>query len=714
MKSLSFSSIILFTFSVLFLTPSSGGTDEWQGWRGLNKQACSEASEVPVEWTSSEHIMWKVNIEGEGYSSPVVDENSVFITSARFTKGHIDPNKVIICFLLIVTIFLILRNSAQLFSDLRINDYLTGNGIISVFFQLSAYGLLAFGFIVMCWMFFNENRSQGERILISYFFSGSVFLCALFSLIVRFPKDSSSRIIAGIITIISVPLLVIFHPIPEFYFAEDFFRITNLWIFQLMVPSVILPGLFSLFLLLTPVIITKRRLKFTSKIFRQADQQRKITLRIRISAIVFFLMGLTGFMTIPAISLAKWLNRDTLTRIQAPFGLGVFFNPEYSFPFFLSVIGIVFILLFFTGINAEAIKANKNQHINNSAILCSSLIFFAILNLSTNDPTYTREIICIDRYNGKIKWKKECMTSPAVSCSNYNSQATPTPLIDNKNIYAYFGSAGFFSADKKGSLKWRNTDLPYESIHGVGGSPVLSNDGIVLLNSMAKNPYLTLLDTATGAQLWKTNMSPFGDVGGEYRTPLVFELNGQKVIIEWSSARASLVVYAAKTGMILYLYNAGWTIAGESISTPVMSEGIIYLPTRSSVAALDILKLARNESPILWIAELNDKGPDTSSPVLVNGMLFMVSDNGIATCLSSKTGEIYWQEKLKGNYFSSPVSAGERVYFSNSAGMTTVVQCSPKFRILNENYLPEGIYATLVPVDGQLFIRTKNTLWCIK
>ena len=713
MKLLVRSNIILVIFFILFIPSSLAGTDEWPGWRGLNKQACSDASEVPVEWTSSEHILWKVNIEGEGYSSPVADESSVFITSARFTTGNIELNKIIICFLLIVTIFLILRNSAQLFSHLRINDYLTGNGIISVFVQLAAYGLLAFSFIVMCWMFFNENRSQGERILISYFFSGSVVFCSLFSLIVRFPKDSSTRIIAGIVAIISVPFLVKFHPIPEFYFSGDFFRITNLWIFQLIVPAVILPGLFSLFLLLTPVFTRWPGIESSNNL-KLADHPGKITLRIRISAIMFFLLGLTGFMAMPAISLAKWINRDALTRIQAPFGLNVFINPEYSFPFFLSVISIVFFLLFLTGIKAVVFKPEKKQHIINSAVLCSSLIFFAILNLGSNVPVYTREIICIDRYNGKIKWKKECETSPAVSCSNYNSQATPTPLIDDNNIYAYFGSAGLFSTDKKGSLKWRNTDLPYESIHGVGGSPVLCSDGIVLLNSMAKNPYLTLLDRDTGAQLWKTNMSPYGGVGGEYRTPLIFELNGEEVIIEWSTARASLVIYSANTGMILYQYNASWALDGESISTPVISDGIIFLPTRASMVALDILKLTRNESPILWISELSDKGPDTSSPILVNGMLFMVSDNGIATCMSSKTGEIIWQEKLKGTYFSSPVSVGERIYFSNSAGMTTVVQCSPKFRILNENSLPEGIYATLVPVNGQLFIRTKSTLWCIK
>jgi outer membrane protein assembly factor BamB len=709
-----FRSVIILIFLIIFPFSSAiAGRDEWQGWRGLNKQACSESKNGPVEWTSSENILWKVNIRGEGYSSPVVSENSVFVTSARFSNEGFKRNSIVICLLLTIVIFIILKISYSLVKELRINYNWYSCENISIVFQLIAYGLMAFCFSVVCWMLFSENRSQGERILIGYLFSGSVSFYCLIFILIQNRKESLRRLIAGIIVIISVILLVNYHPIPEFYFTRDFFRIENLWIFQLIVPGAILPVLFSFYMMVKALVLKNHPKKAENHNLNPPGKQGKLTPALRISAFFAFFLGLSGFMAIPLISIAKWLNREAFARIQPAFSLNVFFDPEYSYPFFLSVISGGFLILFLIDVKGKS-YTSRNRNVLLSSIFCISLVFFALLNFVSDDPVYKREIICLDRFTGKLNWEKKYPGSPAVSCSNYNSQATPTPVIDSNNIYAYFGSAGLVCTDKGGRSKWENTNLPFEGIHGVGGSPVLCKYGIVLLNSMAKSPYITLVDSLTGTALWKTDLLPYGDTGGEYRTPLICELNGHEVIIEWSSARAKLVIYEARTGKVLYQYDKTWTTTGESVSTPVICDGVIFLPDKSRMVGFDILKLSRGESPILWISELNDKGPDTSSPVLAKGMLFMVSDNGTASCLDSKTGKILWQEKLKGTYFSSPISIDDRIYFSNCSGTTTVIQCSSQFRLLAENNLPEGIYSTLVPVDGQLFIRTKNILWCVK
>jgi outer membrane protein assembly factor BamB len=705
--------IILILFMILIMSSAFAGADHWQGWRGLKKQACSDTNAGPVNWNASDNILWKVNIEGEGYSSPVVSESSVFITSAKFSNGNSRLNTIIICLLITSALALIIRNLILFFRDLRTNHDNPGNSSIAVVSQAAAYGLMAFCFCITCWMCFNENRSQSEWVLVSYFFSAAVTLYCLFFLVISFTKGSSLRIIGGISIIVCVILLLNNHPIPEFFSTNDFFRLENLWIFQLIVPAVVLPILFSLFILVEAFVFKNHRQKAVKHDLTPPGKQSRITRSIQVSAFIAFFLGLSGFMAIPVLSLAKWLNRDAFVRIQPSFSLDVFLNPEYSYPFFLSVISAGFLLLVLIDRKGDRNRL-KNQGFFHSAVFCISLIFFILLNYFSPEPGYIREIICIDRLTGKIMWKKECLRSPAVISSNYNSQATPTPLIDNDNIYAYFGSAGFVGLDKTNLMKWENKDLPFECIHGVGASPVLCKDGIVVLNSMAKNPYLTLIDTETGNPKWRTNLKPYEGEGGEYRTPLVWEIDGNEVILEWSSARAEVVIYDAKTGRILFQYKTNWTTKGESVSTPVISDGVMFLPDKSCMVAFDILKLSRGESPIIWKTELKIDGPETSSPVLANGMLFMISDNGTASCLNSKTGEILWQKRLNGNYFSSPVSIGDRIYFSNTAGMTKVIQCSSQFRLLAENILPEGIYSTLVPVDGELFIRSKNTLWCIK
>jgi outer membrane protein assembly factor BamB len=433
----------------------------------------------------------------------------------------------------------------------------------------------------------------------------------------------------------------------------------------------------------------------------------------RIISLVAVLLGLLGFILIPVIAIGKWYMRDDLAGIKNQLNLKLFLDPGFVHPFFLGTISLGFLLWFFIEKKKDGFDHGDRSDLSPVLTFCAAIIFI-LLNYGRQDPFVSREIICIDRHSGITKWKREVLIGPAADCSNYNSQATPTPLIDSNSVYAYFGSAGLVATDHFGNIKWKNCGLPFKSIHGAGASPVLWKGGIIILSSMSDKPYLTSLDKKTGREQWKTNLPAISGVGGEYRTPMVFESDGKELILEWSTARSQLVIYEAKTGMIVCQFNTTWAAREEAIATPCIYNGVLYLSDIERVVALDIIRLIKNDSPIMWDSELKGRGPTTSSPVLSHGSFFMISDNGITTCMDSKTGDISWQKKLKGVYFASPVSIGNNIHFSNSAGITTVIESSNQYKQIAENVLPEGIYSSFAPVDGQLFIRTKNTLWCVK
>ncbi len=96
--------------------------------------------------------------------------------------------------------------------------------------------------------------------------------------------------------------------------------------------------------------------------------------------------------------------------------------------------------------------------------------------------------------------------------------------------------------------------------------------------------------------------------------------------------------------------------------------------------------------------------------ILSDGLLFMVSDAGIATCADAKTGDPVWSERIPGNYSASPVMAEGRLYFLNEAGLTTVVRATRQFEILASNDLAEKALASPTPDDGTLYIRTETKL----
>jgi outer membrane protein assembly factor BamB len=99
---------------------------------------------------------------------------------------------------------------------------------------------------------------------------------------------------------------------------------------------------------------------------------------------------------------------------------------------------------------------------------------------------------------------------------------------------------------------------------------------------------------------------------------------------------------------------------------------------------------------------------------MVDGLMFLVTETGMAFCLEAKTGEILWKKRLKGRYYSSVIMIGNQVLFTNEYGQTTIVAVSREFRQLAENTLDESVYASFAPLGNQLFVRTTKYLYCIQ
>ena len=114
---------------------------------------------------------------------------------------------------------------------------------------------------------------------------------------------------------------------------------------------------------------------------------------------------------------------------------------------------------------------------------------------------------------------------------------------------------------------------------------------------------------------------------------------------------------------------------------------------------------------IVW--EYDGGTPDTCCPVVWAELLFMVSDDGIARCLDARTGHLQSTQRLKGKYKASPIGAEGRIYFLNTEGLCTVISATPRFDKLLENKLDDEFLASPAVSDGKIFLRGKNTLYCI-
>ena len=107
--------------------------------------------------------------------------------------------------------------------------------------------------------------------------------------------------------------------------------------------------------------------------------------------------------------------------------------------------------------------------------------------------------------------------------------------------------------------------------------------------------------------------------------------------------------------------------------------------------------------------------PNVPSPVLHDGVLYLTKDGGILTALSAADGSVLKQGRLReamGRYFASPVAVGDRLLAADETGQVSVIQPGADWSVLRTVAMGEAIYATPVAMDGRLFVRTQEALYC--
>ncbi|MCY3777807.1 MAG: PQQ-binding-like beta-propeller repeat protein, partial [Candidatus Aminicenantes bacterium] len=71
---------LTFLLASLLGVPQLAAQD-WPEFRGPTAQGHSDAVDLPLTWSESENVVWKVPIPGQGWSSPVVRDGKIWLTT---------------------------------------------------------------------------------------------------------------------------------------------------------------------------------------------------------------------------------------------------------------------------------------------------------------------------------------------------------------------------------------------------------------------------------------------------------------------------------------------------------------------------------------------------------------------------------------------------------------------------------------------------------
>jgi outer membrane protein assembly factor BamB len=745
--------------------------EEWPGWRGGIREGRSASPHGPLDLSAERNVVWKTSLPGAGHSSPIVTQDAVYVTTTW--NAETDP-RVLTVFRSLLWLTLLLIAVPTFGFLLRRCVPEEGSRIgVRVLLGLAGTGLLV---ILLCGLIFygegilNFNRAV-ERGWIA------ACLCGTHCLLLSSLYAASSRragLVGGLSLLAFASVLALTIPDRAHTVAADpLSDVSKLIYVTIAIPALV--GLARLFwrcpdvrrqagkngqetsaprcfllwrivqgaVLLLPFLLVAFLLHLAAASGESLD--RTISVGTPYAPRLPVWTPILPLLLLALLLLARWrrgdsfwLNSGVVVSALMMALTGLLSGAEQlvvRVPYIAYLLGEItftpllggtaltlFVVACIAAPTALLLHALHRRRLSPPPVLPGIVrvaavllipLYFVYANALSRVPHMERGIVCLDRQSGGIRWFCGGVVAPNSVMHGDNSPATPTPVTDGERIYAYFGTPGLLCADTRGRRLWINRELPYSSREGVASSPILCQGKVLVLSESDAGGYLTAIDGKTGQIAWRTPRDKKRhSFAGNCRTPTVATIAGKEVIVVWGYEDIS--GYDPATGRAL------WSHAIEDVGTggnPVASATTdgshLFLVGPYEAMCLDMERLAHSDTFLLWRQE-TDEGAQCSTPVVANGLLFAVSDNGSAYCLEARTGKELWRKELEEQHYASVIAVGDRIYFCGTQGRTTVTAADRTFRLLAQNTLDGQMFATFAPVDGDLFLRTRTHLLCLR
>jgi outer membrane protein assembly factor BamB len=332
--------------------------------------------------------------------------------------------------------------------------------------------------------------------------------------------------------------------------------------------------------------------------------------------------------------------------------------------------------------------------------------------------------IAVDRATGRVVHDLKLFHVDQPQYAHpFNTYASPTPVIEPGRVCVTFGAPGTACLDPQtGRVLWERRDLECNHFRGAGSSPIIFGDLLIMHFDGSDLQYVIALDKRTGKTVWKTPRSvDFRDLGangkpqadGDWRkafaTPHVITVDGKPLLVSIGSK--ATYGYDPLSGQERWRVEDRNSHSGST--RPVVGHGLVFYPTGFPTGQLLAVRPDGRgdvtDTSVVW--RLARGVPNKPSLLLIDDLIFMINDAGIASCVEAKTGAVVWTARVAGSYSASPVAVGNRIFLFSEEGKTTVIEAGRTFRVLAENQLDDGFMASPAVAGNAFIVRTRTHLY---
>ena len=346
-----------------------------------------------------------------------------------------------------------------------------------------------------------------------------------------------------------------------------------------------------------------------------------------------------------------------------------------------------------------------------------------------------RHLVCLDRKSGEILWDKKIdavlpedpYSGAGVPTHGY---ASHTPVSDGERVYVFFGKTGALAFDLEGNQLWQ-TKVGSESDPrrwGSSSSPILF-ENVLIVTASAESEALVGLDTKTGKEIWKAEAAGLANTWG---TPALSKVNDTRTELVIA---VPYEVWGLDPATGKFHWYAEVPSSDQANSSILTEGGVAYSISggRGGGGSSAVKAGGKDEvtdSNILWKGRASGR---FGTPVLHEGRIYSISST-LASCMDAKTGNVIYEERIAsprssdsgnqggrrggfgGSDYTSPVIAGDAIYYVKGSGETIVLKTGDKFEQVGTNRITEEnerFMASPAISDGALFIRSDRNIYCI-